>query len=50
MAPISSVRLGPATTLEYRYWVAVGSKADVTSAIDTLLAKYRDEKITLRGF
>jgi hypothetical protein len=50
MAPISSVRLGPATTLEYRYWMAVGSKADVTSAIDTLLAKYRDEKITLRGF
>jgi len=45
MAPISTVRLGPKTTLEYRYWMVVGNKADVTAQIDTLLGKYNAEKI-----
>lgn len=47
MAPISFVRIGPKTTLEYRYWLVVGNKADVTAKIDILLRKYNDEKITV---
>jgi len=47
LAPISTVPLGPKSTLEYRYWMVVGNKAEITRQIDTLLAKYRDEKIIL---
>lgn len=47
LAPISTVPLGPESTLEYRYWMVVGSSAEITKQIDTLLAKYRDEKSIL---
>jgi len=47
LAPISTVALGPQSTLEYRYWLVVGSKAEITKQIDILLTKYPDEKIIL---
>jgi len=47
MAPISSVRMGPQTTLDYRYWLAVGTKEEVAASFDVLLKKYSAEKIKL---
>lgn len=47
LAPIGTVPLGPKSTLEYRYWMVVGTKAEITKQIDTLLGKYSDEKLTL---
>jgi len=47
LAPIATVRLGPKSTLEYRYWMVVGDKAEITRRIDALLARYPDEKLVL---
>jgi hypothetical protein len=47
MAPIATVRMGPQTTLDYRYWLVVGSKEEVAASFDVLLKKYSDEKIKL---
>lgn len=47
LAPIATVALGPQSTLEYRYWIVVGTKAEITRQIDTLRRKYPNEKLTL---
>lgn len=47
MAPIATVALGPQTVLDYRYWLAVGSKAEVAAAFDALMKKYPNEEIRL---
>jgi hypothetical protein len=47
IAPLSIIALDAKSTLEYRYWLVVGSKEEITKAIDTLLGKYRSEKIIL---
>lgn len=47
LAPIATVRLGPTSTLEYRYWMIVGNQAEITQQIDLLLKKYPDEKLRL---
>ncbi len=47
MAPIGTVKLGPQSTLEYRYWMVMGSKAEIEPRLNVLLEKYKDEKIKL---
>lgn len=47
LAPIAKVPLSPKSILEYRYWMVVGSKADMTRNINILLSKYQQEKISL---
>ncbi len=48
LAPISTIRLGPTSALEYRYWIIVGTKEEITSRLDALIGKYRDEKISFK--
>ncbi len=47
MAPIATVRLGPKSVLEYRYWIVVGNKAEITQRFDQLLKQYSNEKLKL---
>lgn len=48
LAPIAAVSLSPSSTLEYRYWMVVGSKKEITKQIDILLKKYSTEKLLLK--
>jgi hypothetical protein len=48
LAPIATVRLGPESTLEYRYWMVVGSKVEITKRIDILLNRHRSEEFSLK--
>ena len=47
LAPIGTVKLGPQSTLEYRYWMVMGSKAEIEPRLNALLAKHKDETIKL---
>lgn len=47
LAPIGAVELGPKSTLEYRYWMVIGGKAEIGVQLDVLLEKHKDEKIKL---
>lgn len=47
LAPIATVRLGPTSTLEYRYWMVVGNKEEITRRIESLLTKYPDEELVV---
>ncbi len=49
LAPIATVPLGPQSALEYRYWMVVGTKDQITKQIEALLARYPDEKLSLRN-
>ncbi len=44
MAPIGTVKLGPKSTLKYRYWMITGNKAEIEARLDALLESYKDEK------
>ena len=44
IAPISTVKLGPQTTCEYRYWLVVGKKQDLAQSLDLLWQKYSEER------
>lgn len=48
LAPISTGKLGPKSALQYRYWIITGTKKEITSRMDVLIKKYRDEKIALK--
>ena len=47
MAPIAMVKLGPKSVLEYRYWIVVGDRDEVTRRFDELVKRYGDEKLKL---
>lgn len=47
VAPIAKVELGPRSTLRYRYWIVLGTEAEIVTAIDDLLAIYSEERIDL---
>lgn len=46
LAPIATVKLGPKSTLRYRYWLAVGTKEEISGAMDALLERYTAETLT----
>jgi hypothetical protein len=47
LAPIGIVLLGPQSTLEYRYWMVLGTKAEIEPRLNVLLEKHKDEKFKL---
>ena len=47
VAPIETVKLAPQATLRYRYWLLVGSKADIAARLDALWAAHADEKLVV---
>ncbi len=47
MAPIAKVKLGPQSTLNYRYWMIVGNEENITTGLDALLKKYSGERLEL---
>ena len=47
VAPIETVKLAPQATLRYRYWLVVGSKADIAARLDALWAAHADEKLVV---
>ena len=44
IAPVGRVRLGPRSTYEYRYWLIVGTQAQITSDLDRLIQSYSTER------
>ncbi len=47
VAPVSRVKLGPTSTLRYRYWIAVGNKQELAKRLDQLCEQYKGEVHTL---
>jgi hypothetical protein len=47
VAPIDRVNLGPKSTYRYRYWLVVGTEAQITARLDELLRKYATERAEL---
>ena len=47
VAPIARVNLGPRSTYRYRYWLVVGTAAQIAARLDTLLANYSGERAEL---
>lgn len=47
VAPIDEVKLGPASTYRYRYWLVVGTAAEIAPRLDALRRRYADERAEL---
>ncbi len=47
VAPIDRVLLGPQSTYRYRYWLVLGTEAQLAERFDALWKLYSDEKATL---
>lgn len=47
VAPIATVKLGPQSTLRYRYWLVAGTENEIAVRLDALWRKYSDERLTL---
>jgi hypothetical protein len=47
VAPIDRVNLGPKSIYRYRYWLVVGTEAQITVRLDELLKKYSSERAEL---
>jgi hypothetical protein len=47
VAPIDRVNLGPRSTYRYRYWLVVGTEAQLPARLDALLEKYSTERAEL---
>ena len=47
LAPIATVKLGPQSTLRYRYWLVVGTEEEIEARLEALWRKYSDERLEL---
>ncbi len=47
VAPIDRVNLGPQSTYRYRYWLVVGTEAQIAARLDLLWQKYSTERAEL---
>lgn len=45
IAPLVTVALGPTSSMEYRYWILVGSASELADGLDRLWKKYESETI-----
>jgi len=45
MAPITRIHLGPKSELRYRYWLVVGSEAQLAESLNGLIKSYSGERI-----
>ena len=49
VAPLDRVRLGEKAEYTYRYWLVVGSAAEMAAQLDALWLRYGDKKTSLRN-
>ncbi len=49
VAPLDRVRLGGKSEYQFRYWLVVGTAAEIAQQLDTLWLRYRDEKTSLKN-
>lgn len=47
LAPLATLALGPQSKVAYRYWLLVGTRAQIATDLDRLILRYRGEKITM---
>ena len=47
VAPIDQVKLGPASTYRYRYWLVVGTAEEIAARLDELWLRYAAERADL---
>jgi hypothetical protein len=47
VAPIDLVKLGPASTYRYRYWLVVGTATEIAARLDELWRRYAAERAEL---
>lgn len=47
VAPLDRVNLGPKSTYRYRYWLIVGTEAQIAARLDSLRKRYADERAEL---
>ena len=47
VAPLDRVNLGPQSTYRYRYWLVVGTEAQIAARLDALWEKYSTERASL---
>ncbi|MFM7749502.1 MAG: hypothetical protein ACKPB0_03685 [Opitutaceae bacterium] len=47
VAPLDRVPLGPRSTYRYRYWLVVGTEAEIARTLDVLWGLYAGERATL---
>lgn len=47
VAPIVRARIAPKSTFRYRYWLVLGDEVSISKRLETLWAKYADERATL---
>ena len=45
LAPITKAKLGPKSSLTYRYWMIVGTESSTAKRLDVLWQKYSGEKL-----
>ncbi len=48
VAPIDRVQLGPQSTYRYRYWLIVGDAPSIAASLDSLWAKYANERADVK--
>lgn len=49
VAPIDRVNLGPKSSFRYRYWLVVGTEANLAARLDSLWKKYSADKAELNN-
>jgi hypothetical protein len=47
VAPLDRVRLGSRTKYQYRYWLIIGTEAELEKQLDELWIRYQNEKATM---
>ncbi|MEY4090357.1 MAG: hypothetical protein RJB55_2628, partial [Verrucomicrobiota bacterium] len=47
VAPLDRVPLGPRSTYRYRYWLVVGTEAEIARRLDALWGRYSSERAAL---
>lgn len=48
VAPLDRLKLGPKAEYRYRYWLVIGTKAQLAARLDVLLERYSAERAELR--
>ena len=45
IAPVTTVKLGPKSSLKYRYWLVLGTEKEIATRLDELWTKYAEEQV-----
>ena len=49
IAPVTRVALAPTATFAYRYWLVVGTEKEIAKRLESLWAKYKDDRAKLKS-